>query len=152
MKTKKYIMITVILGVPLILSVWGLGNGISREGNNSFSEGVKYSNRGEYEKAVEIFESILEKENDNSAVQLALGIAYLNMKQPDSAFEHIEISARLDPQRKKTLFILARLYEKNDQISKAVKTWRKFLDLTPETKYKKIAERHLKRLSEHDKR
>ncbi len=111
-----------------------------------FREGVRLSRQGEYQKASRIFREVLDKDYSFTDAHLALGVALINMKRTGEAFYHIRKATELDSENTRALFILARLYEKNEETARAIETWERFLSLNPGRRHKNIAERHLNRL------
>ena len=77
---------------------------------------------------------------------LALGIVYINKQMVNEAAELLEKAVELDPINKKAHFILARLYERLENEDRAIQVWEKYILLGPDTKYMKIAKKHLERL------
>jgi len=111
-----------------------------------FQEGVRLSNAGEYQKALSVYTQIISADPSYAAAHLGLGIAYINLKKPEDALPPIRRASELNPRNRKAFFILARLYERAEQRTNAIRAWEHYLTLNPEAKYGKIAKRHLERL------
>ena len=145
----KKIKIMAILLTAAVISGTVLTDGVSGL-RDKLSEGVEHSNRGEYDKAAEVFRQIIQADSGYADAHLALGIAYINMERPGEALPYLERAAELDPESRKALFVLARLYERNEDTARAAVTWERFLLLNPEARFERIARRHLERLRRQD--
>ncbi|MGM0567826.1 MAG: tetratricopeptide repeat protein [Elusimicrobiota bacterium] len=147
MKNIKFIRSIIVLFVIFSSAVL-----IARPENNNLSEdfkkGLQLSKQGEHEAAIRILEKVIEKEEKYPDAHLAIGVACINVKKTTEAFKYIKKASEIDPENKRALFILARLYEENEEIEKAIDAWERFIELEPEKKYRKNAKRNLKRLRE----
>ncbi|MBN2406108.1 MAG: tetratricopeptide repeat protein [Elusimicrobia bacterium] len=113
---------------------------------DDFCKGIDYTNQGKYDLAIQKFTEIITENKDYANAYMALGIVYINKKMPEEAVQLLEKAAELDPSNKRVFFMLARLYEKTDE-TKALATWEKYISLDPEPKFKKIARKHIDRLT-----
>ncbi len=111
-----------------------------------FNRGIEYSNRGEYDKAIEEFMQVIAIDRNYSDAYLGLGIVYVHKGMDKEAVELLKKAIELDPNKEMAYFILARIYEKLEDNKNAIQTWEKFISLNPEERYIKIAEKHLERL------
>ncbi|NLB35326.1 MAG: tetratricopeptide repeat protein [Elusimicrobia bacterium] len=142
----KYLFRIIALAIifsPLNLPVFGSNHLVEM-----FQEGVRLSNQGEYQKALNVYSEVIAADPSYAAAHLGIGIAYINLKKPENALPYVRRATELNPRNRKAFFILARLYERADQKANAIKTWEHFLSLGPEAKYGRIAKRHLGKLSE----
>jgi tetratricopeptide (TPR) repeat protein len=137
----------VIIAIAIVLLIFvGIITTVTVAGNNRFnvqkqlSLGEKYLNELEYEKAVVVFNKIIDVEPRNMQAYLGLAEAYVGLKQPEKAIEALEAAVTKIKEAKEDtgeildnsedIFIkLADLYEENGEAEKAYNILKEGYDL-----------------------
>ncbi|MFN3966463.1 MAG: tetratricopeptide repeat protein [Endomicrobiia bacterium] len=140
MRKKLIVFLTLFVALGVLISL------VADEVDQHFKQGIDYTNKGEYDKAIKEFTQVITKDKNYSEAYLGLGIVYIHKGMDKEAVELLKKAIELDPNKKMAYFILARVYEKLEDDKNAIQTWEKFIALNPEEKYLKIAEKHLERL------
>ena len=103
-------------------------------------------NEGKTNEAIRILHQEVEKDSNTADVHLALGVAYLEGGDYDSAKGSLERALQLDPSSVPVHYTLAMLYEKEQKYAKSVQEWGKVLQLTDDSDLKELADKHIRQL------
>ena len=101
---KKFIFISITVSICILgIFVFAKGDEIGK----NFKKGIEYTNQGEYDKAIKEFTKVITNDKDYANAYLALGIVYINKKMDKEAVMLLKKAIELDPNNKKSYFILA---------------------------------------------
>lgn len=104
---------------------------VDKEYITKFHEGVRYKLRGEYEQAIQAFESCLAKNPNDDAAQYALSELYLQTKQTAKSTEAIQKAAKLDPKNQWYTEEIAYMYYQKENFAEAAKAFQKLTQKEP---------------------
>ena len=103
-------------------------------------------NEGKNDEAIaQIKEDLLQKESADKHILIA--IAYIEKEEYSLAEENLNKAISLQPRAVPAYYMLAMLYEKQQQWDKAIKQWESIYEYTRNEKLKSLAEKHLQQLN-----
>ena len=140
-------LVVFLISVFLVLLFFSRGI-CKTEANGHFEKGVDYINQGDYQRALEEFNRVINIDSEYVDAYCGIGIAYLNQKKYKEAIEAFEKATALGPDKPIAYYLLGKAYEETMNYEKAVSAWNKFLALRPGGKRAKRLRKHIKRLEE----
>ena len=94
--------------------------------------GINYSERGEYAKAVEMFQKAVNLNQNNAVSHFNLGVAYRNFQEYDKAIKSLQKAAANDPKYINAYSELADIYyQVKKDIPNAVKMYQRIIAIDP---------------------
>lgn len=104
-------------------------------------------NEGKNDEAIaQIKADLLQKETADKHILIA--IAYIEKEEYSLAEENLNKAISLEPRAVPAYYMLAMLYEKQQEWDKAVQKWENIIKYTRNEELKKLAEKHLQQLRE----
>ncbi len=88
--------------------------------------------QGDYQKAVGIWERVIELDPANVAARRNLGMAYVELQEPDKARENLVEAAVLDPKDAWSFVVLGNILAKENDLDGAERFYKQALELKPE--------------------
>ncbi len=101
--------------------------------DDMLKDGIKAVNNGQYNKAEEIFQRLVEKEPQRPEALCAHGIMYLTKQDYNSAKEMLRQAEEVSEEYGQVYYLLGMVKEKEGDISAAERYFKKYLELEPET-------------------
>lgn len=99
--------------------------------------GEAYVQKGHPKRAVGILTDVLKEpglKNDQMArASMALGLAYLQLQQPDQAIFYLDKSAFLKPKHEKTWLLMGMAHHEKDDISGAIESYMRGIEAQPKS-------------------
>ena len=90
--------------------------------------------RQEYEKAIEWWEKVLEKQKRNIKIMTEIGNAYRKMKKYPQALDFYKMATEIEPDNFFALYGMAETYRADHDFVSAVEYWEKILEHDPNNK------------------
>lgn len=134
-----YILILVIISPETILA---------EKVTDRMVKGIEYINTKNYNKAISEFKCIIDSGPIITNVYLCMGICYLNQGKFAQATHEFKQEIKLDSLSAQPHYFLAMISEYRNEKQKAIMYWQKFIKLTKNKKFKKIATKHIEHLKE----
>lgn len=103
-----------------------------REIKEKYKEGLRLLDDGEYGKAVEHFQKMLQEEPGDPAVLNKLGVAYVYLKEMDKAQEKFKEAITVDNQFSPAYSNLGNIYQEKRDLQQAKAYYQKALTYDPE--------------------
>ncbi len=129
MKKNIFIGYKTIILLCMINIVVSLGCAVRSE----FSVGQKALNEGNYDGAISIFQYALRKSPDDPKILTELGYAYYKKFDFYKAIQYLEKAKSIDPDFGKAYLYLGMIYERQNDIPKAVKEYNSYYQRMPFT-------------------
>jgi len=96
-----------------------------------FQNGLDALNRADFLGAIEDLGEVVAKDSSNAAAWRALGVCYLEMREPATALEAVERSLSADPEQPDTHYVLGSACGTLGQLERAAACYRRALELDP---------------------
>jgi tetratricopeptide (TPR) repeat protein len=94
-----------------------------------FKKGVDYHNKGDFKKAIEMYEKVLETRGLDKKTLVLLGNAYYMDKEIEKAEEFYKKALSLDPNYAKAHFNLGIIHEENKKVKDAIQAYKRATEL-----------------------
>jgi tetratricopeptide (TPR) repeat protein len=95
-------------------------------------QGLDALNRADFPDAIDSLSQVVAEDSSNSAAWRALGICYLEIRQPGVALTALERAVQADPEEADTHYILGNACGTLGQLERAAACYRRALQLDPE--------------------
>ena len=95
-------------------------------------EGLDALNRADFPGAIDSLSQVVAADSRNAPAWRALGVCYLEIRQPDVALTALERALQADPEEADTHYILGNACGTLGQLERAAACYRRALDLDPE--------------------
>ncbi len=106
----------------------------------TYESAVQAYNQGQYDKAIELYQSINKMAPDFSPAYIGLGLALKDKgAEPEEVLYYYKMAIEKDPNNVQALEQLARLYYSNNQMDKAKGTFERILKINPNATSVKFA-------------
>ncbi len=145
MNINKKLAVSAFVLILFTLSIFTF-TGRSDEVDDSFRRGIKYTNKGDYDRAIREFTRVITEDREYADAYFSLAIAYINKKMEFEAVSLLQKAIELDPDNSRPYFVLAMLYERLEDNQKAIQTLEKFISMNPGERQLERAQKRLKRL------
>ncbi len=133
----------------LVLFVYAiLGFSSVRAQDEGLKKGLTLLNQGNFDEAIVVLRQEVDKNPQEPEGHVALGISYLEKGENSLAQDHLQKAAQLDPNTVTASYTLAMLYEKEQELTKAIEEWKKVLALTKDKDLKELARKHIRHLEQ----
>jgi len=110
---------------------------VASSGAQKIRVGEAYTQKGHPKRAISILTDALRDpgltEDQTARGALALGLAYLQMRQPNEAILHLDKSAVLRPRREKTWLLLGMAHHEKGDIPGAIESYMRGIDAQPKS-------------------
>jgi len=90
---------------------------------SDYSKGRSSLDKGDYERAIALFEKALESAPDNPRIHSDIGVAYYKQNNFEKAISSLEKAKSLDAKHGKPYLYLGMMYEKQGDLEKALKEY-----------------------------
>jgi tetratricopeptide (TPR) repeat protein len=97
-----------------------------------FQQGIDALGRADFPDAIEKLSEVVAEDASNAAAWRALGVCYLEIRQPDAALTALERALEADPDEADTHYILGNACGTLGRLERAAACYRRALDLDPE--------------------
>ncbi len=97
-----------------------------------FQRGLDALNRADFLSAIEELGEVVAEDSSNAAAWRALGVCYLEIRQPANALEALERSLSADPEQPDTHYVLGSACGTLGQLERAAACYRRALELDPD--------------------
>ena len=97
-----------------------------------FQHGLDALNRADFLGAIEDLGEVVAEDSSNAAAWRALGVCYLEIRQPATALEALERSLHADPEQPDTHYVLGSACGTLGQLERAAACYRRALELDPD--------------------
>ncbi len=97
-----------------------------------FQHGLDALNRADFLGAIEDLGEVVAQDASNAAAWRALGVCYLEIRQPATALEALERSLSADPEQADTHYVLGSACGTLGQLERAAACYRRALELDPD--------------------
>jgi ribose 5-phosphate isomerase B len=115
-----------------------------------FQTGLTYERLGRYDEAYTELQLAFALDQTNPQGALALGIVACRLGRIDAAERALEHAIALEPNSAASYFHLGLLYEKENNIGRALDAWHRFLSLSQDDLLKQVAQKHIQYLESHE--
>jgi tetratricopeptide (TPR) repeat protein len=114
-----------------------------------YQTGLAYERLGRLEEAYTELQLACVLDANDARLALALGIVALRLTHYDVAQRSLEHSITLDANSAASYYHLALLYEQQNARDRALDSWNRFLELSPDESLKLQARKHIQYLESH---
>ena len=97
-----------------------------------FQRGLDALNRADFLGAIEDLGEVIAEDSSNATAWRALGVCYLEIRQPATALEALERSLSADPEQPDTHYVLGSACGTLGQLERAAACYRRALELDPD--------------------
>ena len=108
-----------------------------------FNLAVTYQRMSLHSKAITILKDLIMRSGSRPAYFYALGNSYFYTENYDSAEDAFRRALKLDPDHAKSLFSLGILYRRKGEAEKEKRTWRRYLEIDPDSGWADRAREYL---------
>jgi tetratricopeptide (TPR) repeat protein len=114
-----------------------------------YQTGLAYERLGRLEESYTELQLACVLDANDARMALALGLVALRLARYDVAQRSLEHSIVLDANSSASYYHLALLYEQQNAQDRALDSWNRFLELTPDESLKLQARKHIQYLESH---
>jgi tetratricopeptide (TPR) repeat protein len=104
---------------------------LKEELEQRFQRGLEALNRADFLGAIEDLGEVVAEDSSNAAAWRALGVCFLEIRQPATALEALERSLRAGPEEADTHYVLGSACGTLGQLERAASCYRRALELDP---------------------
>ncbi|MFQ5900584.1 MAG: tetratricopeptide repeat protein [Thermodesulfobacteriota bacterium] len=100
-------------------------------GRKHFNIGIRFSLRGDYDRAIEEYKKALEYDPDVAEIHSNMAFAYMDTKEFEKSIVEQRKAIELNPYLVNAYYGLALVLEKKGDTTGALKNWEKYLEMAP---------------------
>ncbi|MCL2798705.1 MAG: tetratricopeptide repeat protein [Endomicrobia bacterium] len=134
----KKLFISLFFFFAAVCSVWA--------SSEELEKALNLLNAGKPDEAMNIVSEKLKTETDSADNYMAMGLIQLEKGNYASAKENFQQALRLNRKIVAAHYMLAMIYEKEDNIEQAVDKWQKIVKYSKDDTLKSLAKKHIKQL------